>query len=150
MIDYKKIYELTEGIEFASYEHMKFYCEKVIETKSESDTYRKAFFYTLGITTITRMQIDGLYDFQLNSPKLDGFGERWQTRSTLKLCRLAINLYNGFCQNGTSWEDTENDTDGNYTPYKLFSTPFAAYMIEAIKIRYPQCMIKVGGIISNA
>ena len=140
MLNNETIYELTQGIVFIGYEHMMFYCENVIKTKSERDVYRKAFFYTLGILVTTRTNIDSLYDFQSNCPKLDGFGQKWQTEHTLELCRLAINLYNGFCQNGTSWEDTTTDTDGKYTPYELFSMPFVKYMVEAIKIRYPQYM----------
>lgn len=140
MLNNETIYELTQGFEFIGYEHMMFYCENVVKTQSENDAYRKSFFYTLGILSTTRTNIDSLYDFQSNGPKLDGFGQKWQTDYTLKLCRLAINLYNGFHQNGTSWEDTITDTDGNYTPYQLFSMPFAKYMIEAIKIRYPQYM----------
>ena len=140
MLNNETIYELTQGIEFIGYEHMMFYCENVIKTKSERDVYRKAFFYTLGILVTTRTNIDSLYDFQSNCPKLDGFGQKWQTEYTLKLCRLAINLYNGLHQNGTSWEDATTDTDGKYTPYELFSMPFVKYMVEAIKIRYPQYM----------
>ena len=64
MLNNETIYELTQGIEFIGYEHMMFYCENVIKTKSERDVYRKAFFYTLGILVTTRTNIDSLYDFQ--------------------------------------------------------------------------------------
>ena len=42
MLNNETIYELTQGIEFMGYEHMIFYCENVIKTKSERDVYRKA------------------------------------------------------------------------------------------------------------
>lgn len=70
MLNNETIYELTQGIEFMGYEHMIFYCENVIKTKSERDVYRKAFFYTLGILVTTRTNIDSLYDFQSNCPKV--------------------------------------------------------------------------------
>ena len=35
MLNNETIYELTQGIEFMGYEHMIFYCENVIKTKSE-------------------------------------------------------------------------------------------------------------------
>lgn len=129
--------KIAPGIKFKSAEHMLFFGENVINTKSERDTYRKAFFYTVGILPQTRACIDSLYDFQDNCPKLDGFSGAWQTSGTIKMCRLALNLYNGFHQNGTSWHDLENVKDGSFTPYKLFATSDAFYMLEAVKVRYP-------------
>ena len=32
----------------------------------------------------------------------------------------------------------ENDTEGDFAPYELFATPDAFYMLEAVKIRYPE------------
>lgn len=43
MLNNETIYELTQGIEFMGYEHMIFYCENVIKTKSESKVYLLKF-----------------------------------------------------------------------------------------------------------
>lgn len=134
----EKVKEIAPGVKFKDAEHMLFFGENVINTKSERDTYRKAFFYTLGILPQTRACIDSLYNFKDNCPKLDGFGAAWQTSGTIRICRLAMNLYNGFHQNGTSWNELENDKDGSFTPYELFATPDAFYMLEAVKVRYPE------------
>lgn len=135
--DFEKVKELAPGVRFKNAEHTLFFGENVTNTKSERDTYRKAFFYTLGINSLTRTHIDSLYDFKDNCPKLDGFGGAWQTSGTIRICRLAMNLYNGFHQKGASWNDLENDKDGSFTPYELFATPDAIYMLEAVKVRYP-------------
>lgn len=136
--DFEKVKELAPGVRFKNAEHILFFGDNVIKTKSERDTYRKAFFYTLGINSLTRTHIDSLYDFKDNCPKLDGFGGAWQTSATIRICRLAMNLYNGFHQKGASWNDLENDKDGSFTPYELFATPDAVYMLEAVKVRYPE------------
>ena len=105
MLNNETIYELTQGIEFMGYEHMIFYCENVIKTKSERDVYRKAFFYTLGILVTTRTNIDSLYDFQSNCPKLDapalasqsagitGVSHRARPLSTFCCCLIKLILF---------------------------------------------------------
>ncbi|MGN0107718.1 MAG: DUF6075 family protein [Hominilimicola sp.] len=135
--------KIAPGIKFKNAEHMLFFGENVINTKSERDIYRKALFYTLGILPETRIHINSLYDFESDFPKLDGFNEAWQTSSTIKMCRLALNLYNGFHYKGSSWDNIEADNNGNFTPYKLFATSDAFYMLEAVKIRYPEYTTQV-------
>ena len=133
MIETKK----QMAISFRDIEHLMFFKNNVDRTGSESDTYRKAFFYTVGILPLTREHIDNLYDFESNCPRLEAIAETWQTDRTLQLCRLALNLYNGFRHSGTLWDDLEPDMNGNFTPYELFETPDAFFMLEAIKVRYP-------------
>lgn len=124
-------------IVFKDIKHWMFFKDNVDRTGSENDTYRKAFFYTVGILPLTREHIYDLYDFKCNCPLLEGIEEAWQTDRTLQLCRLALNLYNGFHHSGTPLNDLEPDTNGYFTPYELFATPDAFFMLEAIKIRYP-------------
>lgn len=125
------------AIAFKDIEHLIFFKNNVDRTGSENNTYRKAFFYTVGILPLTREHIDSLYDFESNCPLLEAISEVWQTDRTLQLCRLALNLYNGFRHNCTLCDDLEPDMSGNFTPYELFETPDAFFMLEAIKIRYP-------------
>ncbi|MGN0164351.1 MAG: DUF6075 family protein [Candidatus Ornithomonoglobus sp.] len=144
LFDINTVKNLAPDIKFASTEHIQFFDENVTKTHSESDTYRKAFFYTLGILPETRKRINSLYDFKNNCPKLDGLNEAWQTSGTIKICRLAFNLYSGFNYNGTTWDNLERDTSGSFTPYELFATPEAFYMLEAIRIRYPEYTKRTG------
>ncbi len=55
----EKIKELAPGIKFKNAQHMTFFVEMVEKAAAEddtyrNDTYRKAFFYTLGILPETR------------------------------------------------------------------------------------------------
>ena len=119
--------------------HKNFFKRCVNRAKvDKTDTYRRAFFYTMGILPETRANITRLYDFMNNCPQAAALNEPWQTTGTLKMCRLALNLYNGFHQIGEDWETLEPDTNGDFTPYELFATSDAFYMLEAIKIRYPE------------
>ncbi len=109
-------------------EHQVFFEKQVIRTNSGDDPYRKAFFYLLGLTTETRKNINDLYDFEENCIEFEGLDKPWQTGTSTKLTRLAINLYNGYF--GTEF-------GGKYTPYNLFDCELMCYMFEAIKLLYP-------------
>lgn len=118
---------------FKDEEHKKFFKKLVAETNSDKDPYRKALFYTLGLTEETRNNINSLYDFNGNCIDFDGLHGEWQTGTSMKICRLAFNLYNGsYGQHG----DTESPED--YTPYGLFDCGLIEYMFEAIRIRYEE------------
>lgn len=126
-------------IKFKDEAHKAFF-EKCLKQAavSKGDTYRRAFFYTMGILPETRTHIHRLWDFNANGIKLDGMNEAWQTSGSLNISRLAFNLYNGFRYVGDTWDTLQIDTNGNFTPYELFAEPDAFYMLEAIKVRYPE------------
>ena len=50
----------------------------------------------------------------------------WQTSGSSCLTRLAFNLWNGW------------NADGCATPYDLFTTSDVTYMLEAVRLRYPE------------
>ena len=105
---------------------------------SKGDTYTRAFFYTLGILPETRAHIESFWDFKENCIKLEGMNGPWQTSGSLNISRLAFNLYNGFRFVGDTWDTLSSDTNGYFTPYELFANSEAFYMLEAIKVRYPE------------
>lgn len=115
---------------FTDGEHENFVC-KMLEKSGKVDRYRMAFFYTMGIMEETRNHIESLYDFKKNEIKLEGLEKGWQTGTSIKICRLAFNLFNGFCG-----EDDNKKERVLYTPYELFDCEYALYMLEAIKLRY--------------
>ena len=114
-----------ESIIFISEAHEKFYYEKLEEVRYQ-DVYHKALCYCLGINDDTRRNANRIYDFKTGCVKTECLHEGWQTSGSSCLTRLAFNLWNG-------WNE-----DGCATPYDLFSTSDAAYMLEAIRIRYPE------------
>ncbi len=117
-----------ENIRFKDKEHKAFYYEMLAKTRND-DAYHRAFFYAMGISSETRSHIQNLFDFKNDGINLEGLSSTWQTGSTLRLCRLAFNLWNGF---------TEDGKENRSSPHELFDCSFAPYFFEAIRLRYPE------------
>ncbi len=125
------------NIIFASKEHKDFYTQMLTKAKND-DSYHRALFYTMGICTETRRNIDTLFNFKEKCIEPEGLHAGWQTSGTDRLCRLAFNLWNGW---------TEEKNEQTSTPYELFNCEFAPYFFEAVKLRYPEyCHNKVKAI----
>lgn len=113
------------SIKFKNREHEKFY-EQCLTRIGSLDPYHKAFFYTMGISGDTRNHIEDVFDFQEDVIRPEGLNKGWQTSGSTCLTRLAFNLWNGW------------NSDGYATPYDLFGTSDAAFMLEAVRLRYPE------------
>ena len=113
------------SMKFKNREHEKFY-EQYLARTAGLDPSHKAFFYTMGISSETRKHVEDVFDFHEDVIRPGGLNKGWQTSGSSCLTRLAFNLWNG-------WNE-----DGCATPYDLFSTSDAVYMLEAIRIRYPE------------
>lgn len=124
---------------FKDKQHQEFYEENVNKTNSASDPYRKALFYTLGLTAETRNNINDLYDFNEKGILFDGLRKPWQTGSTGRVTRLAFNLYNNYHGNGEI-----GDNAGSYTPEDIFCDSLMIYFFEAVKLRYPEYFHEAG------
>lgn len=114
---------------FKNEEHKKYY--EIFKSKaclSDFDRERKSLFYLLSILSETRNNINDLYDFKNNWIKHEGLNKCWQTGGTIKITKLAFNLYNGW--HGEDGED--------YSPLELFSVSEdnREYLLEAIRIRF--------------
>ena len=91
-----------------------------------SDPYHKAFFYTMGISSETRMHIHDCFNFRDDVIRPDCLSRGGQTSGSSRVTRMAFNLWNG------------GNADGLATPYELFATSDASFMLEAIRLRYPE------------
>lgn len=133
--------EKAQELIFISEAHEKFYYEKLKEVRYQ-DVYHKALCYCLGISDDTRRNANRIYDFKTGCVKTECLHEGWQTSGSVKVVRMAFNLY---C-NGTPsvYDYDESDMDGQlkemqcYTVEELFCCGYARYFWEAIKIRYPE------------
>lgn len=114
---------------FLNDDHKKFFETQLEKTNCIEDKYRKAFFYTLGLTEETRNHINSLYDYENNCISFDGLYAGWQTGTSMKVTHLAFNLYNGFL--GQEGDERE------YTPYTLFCCGLLEYMLVAVRLLYP-------------
>lgn len=113
---------------FSSPRHQQFY-QDALQRAGRYDSYHRAFFYLVGVCQATRNSVTDLFDFTEDAVRPEGLEKPWQTGGTARLCRLAFNLWNGYtgpgCENG-------------FTPYDLFDCSFAPYMMEGIRLRYPE------------
>ena len=112
-------------IKFKNKEHGKFY-EQCLGLCGCSDPYHKAFFYTMGISSETRMHIHDCFNFRDDVIRPDCLSRGWQTSGSSRVTRMAFNLWNGW------------NAEGLATPYELFATSDASFMLEAIRLRYPE------------
>ena len=74
------------------------------------DVYHKALCYCLGISVDTRRNINSIYDFKTGCVKTECLHEGWQTSGSMKVVRMAFNLY---CNGTPSVDDyTKNRGTG--------------------------------------
>lgn len=132
----------TSEIIFISKEHEKFYYEKLEQVRYR-DVYHKALVYCLGISDDTRTHIDSIYDFAEGCVKPECLQEGWQTSGSVRVVRMAFNLY---C-NGTPSVDEDTGIEDQlrecrqYTVEELFCCAYAPFLWQAIQIRYPEYAI---------
>ncbi len=69
--------------------------------------YHKALYYCLGISDDTRRNVESIYDFKTGCVKTECLHEGWQTSGSMKVVRMAFNLY---C-NGTPSVDDYTKTE---------------------------------------
>ena len=115
-------------LRFRNKEHRDFFLSNLERCKVE-DSYHRAFFYIMGIAEETRKNIDSMFDFETDSIIPEGMHDGWQTSGTVKACRLAANLWNGYIEEGN---------EGYFSPEELFACEFAPYFLEGVKVRYPE------------
>lgn len=128
-----------QTINFISEAHEKFYYEKLKEVRYQ-DVYHKALCYCLGISDDTRRNVDSIYDFKTGCVKTECLHEGWQTSGSMKVVRMAFNLY---CNGTPSVDDyTKTEEQVNecrqYTVEDLFCCAYAPFFWQAIQIRYPE------------
>lgn len=79
-------------IQFLNKQHKEFYTEYLKRCRY-NDAYHRAFIYCLGISRDTREHVNQIYDFKTGCVKTKCLSEGWQTSGSMKVVRLAFNLY---------------------------------------------------------
>lgn len=115
-------------IKFASKEHENFFFSMLAKC-GNTDSYHRAFFYCVGISDTARRNVGRIFNFKKDCINPDGLHEGWQTGGTVRLTRLAFNLWNGY---------VEEREERLSTPYEIFDCGYAPYFYEAIRQRYPE------------
>ena len=113
----------AQNIRFASEEHRDFFLSMISKSR-HNDSYHRSFFYVMGIAPETRANIQQMFNFKEDCIEPDGMHGGWQTSGTVRVCRLAFNLWNGY---------TEPKQSNAFSPEDLFCCEFAPYFMEGIK-----------------
>lgn len=117
---------MTEPI-FESEQHREFYEQNMARVRN--DGYHRALFYLLGVSADTRRNIRRIFNFEEDHIRIEGLDEGWQTSGSIRLCHLAFNLWNGYVELGR---------EHYFLPDNIFACGYAPYMMEAVKLRYPE------------
>ena len=130
---------MTNQIIFTSEAHKDFYYEKLKEVRYQ-DVYHMTLCYCLGISNDTRNHVNSIYNFKTGCVLPECLHEGWQTSGSLKVVRMAFNLYCNGTPSVSDYEDTEEQLDEcrQYTVEDLFCCSYAPYFWQAIQIRYPE------------
>lgn len=130
---------MTNQIIFTSEAHRDFYYEKLKEVRYQ-DVYHMALCYCLGISNDTRNHVNSIYNFKTGCVLTECLHEGWQTSGSLKVVRMAFNLYCNGTPSVSDYEDIEEQLYEckQYAVEDLFCCSYAPYFWQAIQIRYPE------------
>ena len=87
----------AKNIRFASEEHRDFFLSMMAQSR-HNDSYHRSFFYVMGIAPETRANIQQMFNFKEDCIEPEGMHGGWQTSGTVRVCRLAFNLWNGYTE----------------------------------------------------
>ena len=129
----------SRTITFKSKEHEKFYMEYLKKCRYQ-DVYHQALVYCLGIDRDTRENVNKIYNFKTGYVKTECLQEGWQTSGSVRVIRMAFNLYCNGTPSVSDYEDAEEQVDEcrQYTVEEIFCCAYAPYFWQAIQIRYPE------------
>ena len=127
------------AIKFSERAHEDFYYRKTYEYDRKAgnvDGNSHAFFYLMGLCKEIRENFSSVFSMEEKSTVIDGLFQDWQTESTRKICRLAFNLWNGFCYKNAD-DKNEKMVDELYAVDEIFNCEYAEYFFQAIQLKYP-------------
>lgn len=124
-----------DAIKFANEDHQTRYeilLEAYLGEKGTRyrDPYREQLAYLIALDNDCYNHRKDLYDEEERCIIPEGTSKAWQTSTSLKVTRLAFNLYTS----SLLW--CEEEERSYCTPDDLFSCCYAPYFVEALKIRH--------------
>jgi hypothetical protein len=125
-----------DAIRFASDKHRLFYASQ--SQKLMPDIYLKSLIYTLGMCHDTRRNFDSIYDRDSRRINPRAIDEPWQTGSSLKVTRLAFQLFTDSTPSAFKGGHDNFGECRRYSVSDIFCCPFAPYFVEAVRLRYPE------------
>lgn len=134
-----KAEQIADMVIFKSEEHEEFFLEYLPKCRY-ADVYHAALVYCLGIDEDTRTHVNLIYDFETGCVKPECLHDGWITSGSVRIIRMAYNLYCDGTPSVSDDEDTEKQLSecSQYTASELFCCGYAKYFWQAIQIRYPE------------
>ena len=122
---------------FADIEHLNFYrdiCTRAEAGGKRVDSYFRPLAYLCGLTPDTRAHFQNIFDWEDWSICPEALSAGWQTGSSLRIIRLAFNLWNG-----SGSDDPESSgMQAEYLPDNLFSCGYMEFFFDAMRLRFPR------------
>ncbi len=127
-------------MEFIDNEHKKFFLNKCQEAKEQgkTDVYYKSLIYILSICETTREHFNEIFNLNNGEVNLNSIQKGWQTSTSLKVTRMALNLWNHSIVYDCETDIENEQVSSHYAPSEIFCCSYAPYFWEGIKIRYPE------------
>jgi hypothetical protein len=128
------ILTIESNIRFADEAHKAFYMD--YSQKLKPDVYLRSLLYTLGICHDTRRNFDSIYDDKKRAIIPDAICQPWQTATSLKVTRLAFQLFSDTTPTAFLGGNTDFDECKRYCVSDVFCCSLATYFFVAISLRY--------------
>jgi hypothetical protein len=127
---------LLRSIRFVDDSHKAFFMN--LAQKLNPDVYLGSLIYTLGICHDTRRRFNSIYDVKTRCIIPGAVDEPWQTGSSLKVTRLAFQLFTNSTPSAFLDDIPNMDECRRYSVSDIFCCSYAPYFIDAVNIRYPE------------
>ena len=127
---------------FIDDKHEAFYNTEM--TTVRDDCYHRALVYTIGINDDTRRHWDQMYDKKEQEIIKDSINAVWQTGGSLKVTRLAFQLFTDRPATASTYDESSNkiiedfDECKRYSVSEIFCCGYASYFVESIRLRHPE------------
>ena len=118
-------------MKFTDKDHRDFY--ELMLSEHKNDGYHRSLFYLLGMLPDTRQHLNDLYNNRDDEIRFGGLHKAWQTGGSIRVTRLAFNLFNGY--DGYDG-DKQDEPASLYTPDAIFDSYLSEYFLEACRLRY--------------
>lgn len=129
-------------IEFQNADHKeRYWTVRYMMGGSARDPYRASVAYLIALDKVVYEHMRDIFDFEEGRIIPAGLDKGWQTGTSRKTTRLAINLWNGYYSDGDTYTDKdgyESDLPSSYyTPEQIFcNSEYAPYYWQAIRVRF--------------
>lgn len=128
-------------MKFKDNDHKQNY-EVAVNIMKATDCRTQSVAYLLSLDNICFEHFYDIFDFAYKTMNTDSLYQPWQTSTSKRTTRLALNLWSGYCSDGETYIEDDGFegelTSRFYAPSEIFSCDYAPFYWEAIKLRFPQ------------